>query len=50
VNFFFVLLSPAKLDARAPFSHFTIQAPTLQIVGTVLDVRAEFLFHLCVHL
>jgi hypothetical protein len=40
----------AKLDARAALCGGATQAGTLEIVGTVLDVRAKLLRHVVLHL
>jgi hypothetical protein len=50
VNFLFVFFARPELDARAPLRLGAAQAGTLEVVGTVLHVRAKFLFHLEAHL
>ena len=45
VAFFFESFPRPELDARAAFRLGSIQAGTLQIVGTILDMGAKLFFH-----
>ena len=46
VTFLFVLLAAAELDSGAAFRLSARQAGALQIVGAMLDVRAQFFFQI----